>query len=98
MGVQIYSEFKDVGNKYKQRIRSRVSNFGDLKNPNFRQNVISGQLSPSKVASMTAQVSISSQTGFLGKCDTDGGETIAGGVVSQICGTLTVRRSTETDS
>ena len=52
----MYSEFRDTGNKYKMRIRSRVSNLGDLKNPSLRQNVISGQVPPSRIAVMTSEV------------------------------------------
>ena len=53
---RIQSEFRDTGNKYKMKIRSRVSNLGDLKNPSLRQNVISGQVSPSRIATMTSEV------------------------------------------
>ncbi len=53
---RIHSEFRDTGNKYKMRIRSRVSNLGDLKNPSLRQNVISGQVLPSRIAVMTSEV------------------------------------------
>lgn len=53
---RVFSEFKDTGNKYKMRIRSRVSNLGDLKNPSLRQNVISGQVPPSRIAVMTSEV------------------------------------------
>ena len=55
-GSRIHSEFRDTGNKYKMRIRSRVSNLGDLKNPSLRQNVISGQVSPLRIAAMTSEV------------------------------------------
>ena len=56
MRIRIYCEFRDVGNKYKQRVRSRVSNLGDVKNPGLRQNVIAGHVSPAKIAVMTTQV------------------------------------------
>lgn len=52
----MYSEFRDTGNKYKMRIRSRVSNLGDLKNPGLRQNVISGHITPERIAVMTSEV------------------------------------------
>lgn len=53
---QIFGEFRDTGNKYKQRIRSRISNLGDVKNPSLRQNVIWGQINPAKIAIMTTEV------------------------------------------
>jgi transcription elongation factor S-II len=52
----VFKEFRDTGNKYKQRIRSRVSNLGDLKNPSLRHNVMSGTISSSKIATMTTEV------------------------------------------
>ena len=33
-----------------------MSNLGDLKNPSLRQNVISGQVPPSRIAVMTSEV------------------------------------------
>ncbi len=50
--------FKDTGNKYKQRVRSRIANLGDVKNPSLRQNVIWGQITPEKIAVMTTEVGI----------------------------------------
>lgn len=55
--TRIYCEFNDVGNKYKQKVRSRISNLGDIKNPSLRQNVISGHIAPAKIAVMTTEVS-----------------------------------------
>ncbi len=43
-----------------------MSNLGDLKNPGLRQNVISGHVSTTKVANMTAQVSIVGGAGCYG--------------------------------
>ena len=40
------------------RIRSRVANLGDLKNPGLRQNVISGAITPAQIAVMTTEVCI----------------------------------------
>jgi transcription elongation factor S-II len=51
----VFSEFRDTGNKYKQRIRSRVSNLGDQKNPSLKMNVMSGTIGPSKIATMTTE-------------------------------------------
>ena len=52
----MYGEFRDAGNKYKQRVRSRISNLGDIKNPSLRQNVISGEIDPARIAVMTTEV------------------------------------------
>lgn len=43
--------------KYKNRVRSRVSNIGDLKNPGLKQKVISGEISPARIAKMPTEVS-----------------------------------------
>lgn len=51
----IFREHKDTGTKYKSRVRSRVSNLGDLKNPNLREQVISGHITPAKIATMTTE-------------------------------------------
>lgn len=51
----IYKEFKDVSMKYKNRIRSRVSNLKDLKNPDLKYNVLKGHIEPSRIAVMTAE-------------------------------------------
>lgn len=50
----IYQEFKQTDMKYKNRVRSRVSNLGDPKNPYLRLNVLRGDLAPEKIAKMTA--------------------------------------------
>lgn len=42
--------------KYKNRIRSRMSNLKDPKNPNLRKNVLAGAIELSRIASMTAEV------------------------------------------
>ena len=52
----IFSEFNDTGNKYKMRIRSRVANLGDAKNPNLRQKVLSGEITAAQISTMTAEV------------------------------------------
>ena len=54
----IFSEFRDTGNKYKMKVRSRVANLGDLRNPSLRQNVISGAITPSQIAVMTTEVCV----------------------------------------
>ena len=53
----IYSEFKDTGVKYKNRVRSRFSNLKDPKNMGLRLNVLNGVVKPEQLAKMTAEVS-----------------------------------------
>lgn len=43
--------------KYKTRLRSRISNLKDQKNPELRRNVLCGSIAPERIASMTAEVS-----------------------------------------
>lgn len=43
--------------KYKNRVRSRISNLKDAKNPNLRKNVLCGNIPPDLFARMTAEVS-----------------------------------------
>ena len=40
------------------KVRSRVANLGDLRNPSLRQNVISGAITPSQIAVMTTEVCV----------------------------------------
>ena len=53
----IFREFKNTDMKYKNRVRSRVANLRDVKNPDLRCNVLRGAITPDKVAVMTAEVS-----------------------------------------
>uniref|UniRef100_A0A3B4A993 Transcription elongation factor n=1 Tax=Periophthalmus magnuspinnatus TaxID=409849 RepID=A0A3B4A993_9GOBI len=41
--------------KYKSRLRSRISNLKDQKNPDLRRNVLCGHIGPQRIASMTAE-------------------------------------------
>ncbi|XP_054719081.1 transcription elongation factor S-II-like [Uloborus diversus] len=50
----IYDEFGDTNMKYKNRVRSRVANLKDAKNPALRVNVLKGIIEPAKIAVMTA--------------------------------------------
>lgn len=50
----IFNEFRSTDMKYKNRIRSRVLNLKDPKNPKLRENVRLGLISPDKLAVMTA--------------------------------------------
>ncbi|CAF3944216.1 unnamed protein product [Rotaria sp. Silwood2] len=51
----IYKELKDTGGKYRNRIRSRISNLKDVKNPNLRINVLLGIITPQRLAVLTAE-------------------------------------------
>lgn len=42
--------------KYKNRVRSRISNLKDPKNPGLRRNVLAGSIELSRIASMSAEV------------------------------------------
>jgi hypothetical protein len=52
----IFKELKDTGIKYRNRIRSRISNLKDFKNPNLRKNVLLGIITPERLAVLTAEV------------------------------------------
>ncbi|XP_068599153.1 transcription elongation factor A protein 2 [Brachionichthys hirsutus] len=52
---EIFQEFKSTDIKYKTRLRSRISNLKDQKNPDLRRNVLRGSISPRRIASMTAE-------------------------------------------
>ncbi|XP_046704077.1 transcription elongation factor A protein 3 isoform X5 [Silurus meridionalis] len=51
----IYQEIKAKDMKYKNRVRSRISNLKDPKNPNLRKNVLGGAIELSRIASMSAE-------------------------------------------
>ena len=53
----IHKEFRNTDMKYKNRVRSRVSNLRDTRNPNLRLNFLCGQISPQRLANMTSEVS-----------------------------------------
>ncbi|KTG03471.1 hypothetical protein cypCar_00012828 [Cyprinus carpio] len=53
--ARIFLEFKNTDMKYKNRVRSRISNLKDAKNPNLRRNVLCGNVSPDRIAKMTAE-------------------------------------------
>ncbi|ELK26173.1 Transcription elongation factor A protein 1 [Myotis davidii] len=48
-------EIRNTDMKYKNRVRSRISNLKDAKNPNLRKNVLCGNISPDLFARMTAE-------------------------------------------
>ncbi|KAH8375742.1 hypothetical protein KR093_008373 [Drosophila rubida] len=51
----IYMEFKNTDMKYKNRIRSRVANLKDVKNPGLRGNFMCGAVSAKQLAKMTPE-------------------------------------------
>lgn len=51
----IFAIFKNTDSKYRNRVRSRVANLRDVKNPTLRTNFIVGALAPAKLAAMTAE-------------------------------------------
>lgn len=53
----IFREFKNVDNRYKNRVRSRVANLKDNRNPDLRLNVLKGIIKPDRIATMDAVVS-----------------------------------------
>ncbi|KAI5627938.1 transcription elongation factor A protein 1, partial [Silurus asotus] len=52
---RVFMEFKNTDIKYKNRVRSRISNLKDMKNPNLRRNVLCGNVGPDRIAKMTAE-------------------------------------------
>ncbi|KAI1901404.1 hypothetical protein AGOR_G00034090, partial [Albula goreensis] len=48
-------EFQNTDMKYKNRVRSRIANLKDIKNPNLRRNVLCGNIAPGRMARMTAE-------------------------------------------
>ncbi|XP_075069620.1 transcription elongation factor A protein 1 isoform X2 [Mixophyes fleayi] len=59
LGAQIeeavFQEFKNTDAKYKNRVRSRIANLKDAKNPNLRRNVLCGNIGPDVFARMSAE-------------------------------------------
>uniref|UniRef100_A0A8C9EH37 Transcription elongation factor A3 n=1 Tax=Pavo cristatus TaxID=9049 RepID=A0A8C9EH37_PAVCR len=51
----IFQELKSTDMKYRNRVRSRISNLKDPKNPNLRRNVLCGAIAPALIARMTAE-------------------------------------------
>nr|XP_043890832.1 transcription elongation factor A protein 3 isoform X4 [Solea senegalensis] len=51
----IYQEIKATDMKYKNRVRSRISNLKDPKNPGLRKNVLAGNIDLSRIAAMSAE-------------------------------------------
>ncbi|KAM9065981.1 transcription elongation factor A protein 2 isoform X5 [Sarcophilus harrisii] len=51
----IYQDVKNTDMKYKNRVRSRISNLKDSKNPDLRKNVLCGAITPEQIAVMTSE-------------------------------------------
>ncbi|CAN8200413.1 unnamed protein product [Coccothraustes coccothraustes] len=54
-GARGPQELKSTDMKYRNRVRSRISNLKDPKNPGLRRNVLCGAIEPSLIARMTAE-------------------------------------------
>ncbi|KAK7068073.1 Transcription elongation factor A protein 1 [Halocaridina rubra] len=51
----IYQEFRNTDAGYKNRLRSRVYNLKDTKNPQLRENVLRGAIPPKRLAVMSSE-------------------------------------------
>lgn len=51
----IFSEFKNTDMRYKNRVRSRIANLKDVKNPTLRTNFRIGAITAARLAVMTAE-------------------------------------------
>jgi transcription elongation factor S-II len=51
----VYNIYQNTDSKYKTKVRSRVSNLRDSKNPNLRLKVLTGDILPEKLANMTPE-------------------------------------------
>ncbi|CAM4681331.1 unnamed protein product [Leuciscus chuanchicus] len=83
----IATEFKSTDIKYKTRLRSRISNLKDQKNPDLRRNVLCGNISPDRIASMTAEEMASAELKEIRKALTK--ESIREHQLSKVGGTET---------
>ncbi|NXB59748.1 TCEA3 protein, partial [Struthidea cinerea] len=53
--IEDHIELKSTDMKYRNRVRSRISNLKDPKNPGLRRNVLCGAIEPGLIARMTAE-------------------------------------------
>ncbi|XP_072270467.1 transcription elongation factor A protein 2 isoform X1 [Pyxicephalus adspersus] len=51
----IFGEVRNTDMKYKNRVRSRIANLKDSKNPDLRKNVLCGGITPEQIAVMTCE-------------------------------------------
>ena len=63
--VRIYQDVKNTDMKYKNRVRSRISNLKDSKNPELKKNVLCGAITPEQIAVMTSEVREPEEQGLL---------------------------------
>ncbi|KAG8231906.1 hypothetical protein J437_LFUL011375 [Ladona fulva] len=63
----IFTEMRGTDNRYKNRVRSRVANLKDGKNPALRLNFLGGALAPQRLAVMTAEEWVKMAGGMLVK-------------------------------
>lgn len=61
----IFAEFRNTDSKYKNRIRSRIANLKDPKNPELKNNFLNGAIPPAKLAVMTAEVSFRNENLYI---------------------------------
>ncbi|KAF5909041.1 transcription elongation factor A protein 2-like isoform X6, partial [Clarias magur] len=73
--------------KYKSRLRSRISNLKDQKNPDLRRNVLCGNISCERIANMTAEEMASAELKEIRKALTK--ESIREHQLSKVGGTET---------
>ncbi|XP_029105662.1 transcription elongation factor A protein 2 isoform X2 [Scleropages formosus] len=83
----IYQEFKSTDMKYKSRLRSRISNLKDQKNPDLRRSVLCGNIPPERIATMTAEEMASAELKEMRKALTK--ESIREHQLSKVGGTET---------
>ncbi|XP_052396641.1 transcription elongation factor A protein 2-like isoform X3 [Carassius gibelio] len=83
----IYQEFKSTDMKYKTRLRSRISNLKDQKNPDLCQDVLCGNISADRIASMNAEEMASAELKEIRKALIK--ESILEHQLSKVCGTET---------
>ncbi|XP_062871218.1 transcription elongation factor A protein 2 isoform X2 [Trichomycterus rosablanca] len=83
----IFKEYKSTDMKYKSRLRSRISNLKDQKNPDLRRNVLCGNISPNSIATMTAEEMASAELKEMRKALTK--ESIREHQLSKVGGTET---------
>uniref|UniRef100_A0A8C9SQE6 Transcription elongation factor n=1 Tax=Scleropages formosus TaxID=113540 RepID=A0A8C9SQE6_SCLFO len=85
--ARIYQEFKSTDMKYKSRLRSRISNLKDQKNPDLRRSVLCGNIPPERIATMTAEEMASAELKEMRKALTK--ESIREHQLSKVGGTET---------
>ncbi|KAK1801669.1 hypothetical protein P4O66_022315, partial [Electrophorus voltai] len=85
--LRIYKEFKSTDMKYKARLRSRISNLKDQKNPDLRRSVLCGNIAPERIATMTAEEMASAELKEMRKALTK--ESIREHQLSKVGGTET---------